>query len=279
MSHGHDKPVPAKKTAHPEDNMADVNSIPGAEPIKTEEECVPNNVVRDAAGNPVRLANGTFQTAGEEKLDSGPQVAKGQSLPRGLQVQKSILTSTTTPEPPAGINRLSRLQVKAVMLMLAQAESAQSYSLITASNYIGKYQLSALTLSELGYIKVEYVILYGSAAVKRDSAWIGKDGVRNLETWFLSLGVQESVMYELLQRNYTIMLNNGSIKDDDNLCTIAGMLCVAHILGPGSGTELEPGAKRWRNTGGGKDINGNNAATYFLLGRYAVDVLAAPTTQ
>lgn len=72
------------------------------------------------------------------------------------------------------------------------------------------------------------------------------------------------------------MLNNGAIKTDDNLCTIAGMLCVAHVLGPDAGSELAPGAKRWRSTGGGKDVNGDNAATYFLVGRYAIDVLAAP---
>lgn len=259
--------------------MADVNSLPTTVLIKTEDECIPNNVVRDASGNPIRLSNGTYKISGEERLDSGPQAAKSQSLPRTFQVQKSVLVSVTTPEPPAGIERLSRLHIKAVMLMLAQATSGISYRLIGASNYVGKYQLSASTLSELGYIKPEFVISYGTLAVKRDTAWTGKDGVINLDTWFLSTGAQESAMYALLQKNYTSMLNNGAIKEDDNLCTIAGMLCVAHVLGPDSGSELAPGAKRWRNTGGGKDINGNNAATFFLLGRYAIDVLASPRTQ
>jgi hypothetical protein len=53
------------------------------------------------------------------------------------------------------------------------------------------------------------------------------------------------------------------------------MLCVAHILGPGLGTDSAPGARRWRATGGGTDANGNQGTTFFSLGRYAIDVLAA----
>ncbi len=259
--------------------MADVNTLAATVIVKTEDECIPNNVVRDAVGNPIRQANGSFLTSGEEKLDSGPQTAKNQTLPLNYQVQKSVLVSTATPEPPGGIGRLSRLHVKAIMIMIAQAASGNLYNLITASNFVGKYQLSATTLSELGYIKPEYVVAYGSQTVKRQDAWTGKDAVNSLETWFRSTGVQESTMFNFLEKNYIAMQNSGAIKEDDNLCTLAGMLCVAHILGPDSGTELAPGAKRWRTTGGGKDINGNYASTYFLLGRYAIDVLAAPRTQ
>jgi hypothetical protein len=259
--------------------MAEVNSLPATVVIKTEDECIPNNVVRDAAGNPVKLPNGSFLTSGEEKLDSGPQTAKNQTLPLNFQVQKSVLVNVSTPEPPGGIGRLNRLHVKAIMVMIAQAASSNLYNLITASDFVGKYQLSAITLSELGYIKPDHVVAYGLQTVKRKDAWTGKDAVTSLETWFLSPGVQETAMFNFLEKNYIAMQNNGAIKEDDNLCTIAGMLCVAHILGPDSGTELAPGAKRWRATGGGKDINGNYASTYFLLGRYAIDVLAAPRAQ
>ncbi len=260
-------------------NMAEVSALPATVIIKTEDECIPNNVVRDAAGNPIRLANGSFLTSGEEKLDSGPQTAKNQTLPLNFQVQKSVLVNLSTPEPPGGIGRLTRLHVKAVMIMIARAASGNLYNLITPSDFVGKYQLSAITLSELGYIKPEYVVTYGLSTVKRREAWTGKDRINSLETWFLSPGVQEAAMFNFLEKNYISMQNNGAIKDEDNLCTIAGMLCVAHILGPDSGTELAPGAKRWRTTGGGKDVNGNYASTYFLLGRYAIDVLAAPRTQ
>lgn len=252
-----------------------MNDIPSVVNIKTDLECVPNNVVRDASGNPIKLASGAFLTNGEERLDPGPQVAKNQVLATNLQVSKHVLVSLSNPDPPSGIGRLSRLQVKAVMTMIGKAASGFSYTVITPSNFVGKYQFNPEFLAALGYIKPEYFVLYGSEAVKKPDAWTNKDNVSSLEVFFKSPGVQENVMFALLQRNYITMENNSAIKSDDNLCTIAGMLCVAHILGPTAGTELNPGAKRWRETGGGQDVNGNYGATYFLLGRYAVDVLAA----
>lgn len=255
--------------------MANVNSTPEQINYVTEEECVPGNAVRDSFGKPLRMADGSFVLSGEEILDPGPQAAKNQGLTLAQQVSKSFLVSVDNPNPPGGIGRLNTLHVKAVMTMLGEAASGFSYNLITGNDFVGKYQIDAATLVELGYIKSEYLQSYSRAAVKKDSAWTGKDGVTSLLTWFGSHGVQEKTMYALLQKNYNVMVNNNAIKSADNLCTIAGMLCVAHILGPDVGTEKDPGAKRWRETGGGKDINGNYAAYYFALGRYAIDVLAA----
>jgi hypothetical protein len=255
--------------------MADVNSLSTAAVLKTDEECVPNNVVRDAAGNPVKLPSGLFLTSGEEILDPGPQIAKTQSIPASFRVSKNVLVSIQNPDVPSGIGRLSALQVKAVKTMIARAASGYSYNFISAANSVGKYQLNAETLSGLGYIKPEFVIQVGSEAVKKPAAWTGKDNITSLEVWFKSAGVQENSMFSLMENNYISMENNRSIKVDDNLCTIAGMLCVAHVLGPDTGTEQAPGAKRWRETGSGQDINGSNGSVYFLLGRYAVDVLAA----
>jgi hypothetical protein len=254
--------------------MSSVNDISLPIRQKTEEECIPNNVVRDSSGNPIKLPSGLFLTSGEEILDPGPQISKNQVLSLNLQVPKHVLASVLNPDPPAGIGRLSRLHVKAIKTMIANATSGFSYRFIGPANYVGKYQLSAVILTDLGYIKSEYVDLFGSDSVKKASAWTNKDGVGNLESYFRSEGVQENSMFDLLEKNYQAMEKNGAIKADDNLCTIAGMLCVAHILGPELGTELDPGAKRWRNTGSGKDVNGNYGTVFFLLGRYAIDVLA-----
>ena len=257
--------------------MANVNSTPEQINYVTEDECVPGNAVRDTFGKPVRTVDGSFVLLGEEQLDPGPRAAKDQGLTIARQIPKNFLVSIDNPNPPGGVGRLNTLYTKAVMTVLGQASSGLSYNLIGASDFVGKYQIDASTLADLGYIKTEYVSVYSRASVKKDIAWTGKDGITSLLSWFNSPGVQEKTMYQLLQQNYNIMLNNGAITSADNLCTIAGMLCVAHILGPGTGTEKSPGAKRWRETGGGQDINGNFAAYYFALGRYAVDVLAART--
>jgi hypothetical protein len=255
----------------------DLNTAPVNVVVRTEDECIPNNVIRDTRGFPVYNEDGSYKTSGEEKLDTGPQAAKVQGLTTIQQIPKSFLVSVDNPNPPGGIGRLTTLHIKAVMTMIGQTVSGFSYDLIGPADFVGKYQLEAETLKTLGYLKPEFVTKFGRAAVKKDAAWTGKDGIFSLRNWFGSAGVQEKVMYDLLQSNYEIMSRNNAIKSDDNLCTIAGMLCVAHILGPGDGTEKNPGAKRWRASGGGRDTNGFFGTNFFSLGRYAVDVLAART--
>lgn len=239
-------------------------------------DCAPSNAVKDSSGNPVKDGSGNFVTSGEEKLDPGPASTKGKALPAKKVVPKSYLAREDTPNPPGGIGTLNQLQVKATMTALAYSESNFNYSAINPYNYVGKYQFGAAALVDRGYIKLDYFKQYKNAAVKQDGAWTGEGGIRSLKDFFAGAGIQEKVMFEQMQANYKRMLNNGAIKADDNPCTVAGMLCVAHLLGPNTGTEQNPGAKGWRQTGGGQDANGTTGGTYFNLGKYAIDVLAAP---
>jgi hypothetical protein len=242
-----------------------------------EDDCIPNNVVRDSRGRPVKNADGTYQTSGAEVLDPGPQAAKNQGIFFANQIPKSFLVSYQNPEPLGGINRLNKLHVKAINTVLAKTLSGFSYAFINPNNYTGKYQLSPKTLIDLGYLKQNYYDQYSSGAVKKEDAWTGKDSITSIDLWFNSSGTQEKAMYTLLRKNYAELSANQGILPDDSICTIAGMLCVAHVLGPGLGTESMPGARRWRATGGGRDINGNQGTTFFSLGRYAIDVLASKT--
>ena len=247
--------------------MANINSIPALIPFITQQVCLPGNVVLDSRGNPVLNPDGSYKTSGVEQLDPGPASAKTQTIPASVQVPKSFLVSYANPAPPGGIDRLSPLQVKATMTMLGKALSGFSYTLLNGSNQIGKYQFNATMLYNLGYLKLSHVDAYSDNAIKYTDAWTGKDGIINLNTWFLSTGVQETAMYNLMTINYNYMTQSHVIKSDDNLCTRAGMLCVAHILGIDKTGE-------WRKTGQGLDIVGNSGSYFFALGRYAVDVLA-----
>jgi len=255
--------------------MANVNQQAEIVQQFEEEECVPGNVVRDRAGRPIKNADGSYKTSGDEKLDPGPQSARSQGLYIGKDIPKSLLVTEKNPSPPGGVGRLNLLRTKAVMTVIGKAVSGFSYSFVSGAQQVGKYQLDADFLTSLGYIKPDYYALYGRDAVTQTAAWTGLDGVTSLQTWTISSGIQEKAMHKLLTRNYEAMSNNGSIKTLDNLCTIAGMLCVAHILGPGIGTEKNPGAKRWRETGGGQNVNGFTGTYFFALGRYAIDVLAS----
>jgi len=255
--------------------MANVNQIPETIRLLEEEECVPGNVIRNSAGYPVLNADGSYRTSGEEQLDPGPQSARSQGLYLGKDIPKSLLVSENNPAPPGGVGRLNQLRTKAVMTVISKTVSGFSYTFVSGAQQAGKYQFDSDALTSLGYIKPDYYALYGRDTITKDGAWTGLDGVGNLQAWSRSIGIQEKAMYRRLIRHYETMNNNGAIKSTDNLCTIAGMLCVAHILGPGVGTEKDPGAKRWRETGGGQNINGFTGTYFFALGRYAIDVLAA----
>jgi len=257
--------------------VANVNQIPETIQTVDEDECIPGNVVRDSVGRAVKNIDGSYKTIGEEQLDPGPQSARSQGLYIGRDIPKSLLVSEKNPVPPGGVGRLNQLRTKAVMTVIGKVVSGFSYTLISGANQVGKYQLDSDFLTSLGYLKPDYFAVYGRDTIKQPGAWTGLDGVVDLPTWFNSTGVQEKAMLRLLTRHYETMSNNGAIKDADNLCTVAGMLCVAHILGPGIGSEKYPGAKRWRETGGGQNINGFTGTYFFALGRYAIDVLASKT--
>jgi hypothetical protein len=251
--------------------MAKVNEIPVVKPMFTSRLCLPGNVVLDSRGQPMLNADGSYMTAGIEILDPGPASASKFLIPSGIQLDRSFLFSYTNPTPPSGIDRFSQLQIKAIMSMLGQALSGFSYKLANGNNQLGKYQFTALQLYEQGYIKLKYLDQYDSAAVKYTHAWTGRDGIVDVNTWLLSGGIQEKAMFQLLASNYNYLTLGQIIKSSDNLCTAAGMLAVAHILGI-------DGAKTWRATGTGKDTSGNTGGYFFVLGRYAIDVLSYTTT-
>lgn len=129
--------------------------------------------------------------------------------------------------------------------------------------------MGAAVLADQGYIKRDALALYGNSAVNHPSSWRGKDGINSKEDFLANSGVQETAMLNLLNSNYSTLVNKQGIKSGDDQCTVAGMLSASHLLGAG-------GAMTWRKTGAGQDANNTSGTTYFNRGRYAVDVLAKP---
>jgi hypothetical protein len=227
----------------------------------------------DCAGATTPVTTGTGGTTNmvtENALDPGPASAVGQPVKGALD--KEWLGKPDCPNPPGGVGPLSQYQVKCLMAQIAFSESAWNYRAKNSLNYVGRYQTGAAALTDAGYIKLEYYKQYKNGAVNQAIAWTGKDGITSLDDYFNNKSVQESVMYNLLSSNYKTLVRIGGIKTSDDLCTVAGLLQVAHLLGAG-------GAKQWRFSGGGADANGTTGATYFNKARYAVDVLSSQGTQ
>lgn len=252
---------------------ADVNA--GTAPQQTigEVNCTPKGeVVKDSSGKAVTDGSGKEVRRSTAEADPGPKAAATETVK--MPCPREYLTRPDVPNPPGGIGPLSQYQVKCIMAQMAFSESRFNYALRerTNGNYLGRYQVGAGAFVELNYMKRDYFDQYSTRAVRYPDAWLGTDNVKSDEDYLANKAVQEKVMYELMQRNYAALIkkaDNGKqgIKPDDDLCTVAGMLCVAQLLGA-------TGARNWRYTAAGQDANGSTGAVYFNRGRYAIDVLA-----
>lgn len=249
----------------------DVNQQDPNVPELSEIECMMNSVVQTSSGV-LTTSDGTPVGTGSSKLDPGPSSAIGKPLKTKLSISKF----KEQPTPIGGIGPLSVSEVRAVMGQLGWKESTWNYAALNSFGYAGKYQFGAAALVDRGYIRREYFNQYKNAALTVDLAWTGKNGINNRAAWLANTQIQEQVMYEQLRENYNRMVQNGGIKVGDDKCCIAGMLCVAHLLGPNKGTD-RPGALGWRLSGVGTDANGTGGSEYYNYGRYAIDVLAKGT--
>ena len=219
-------------------------------------------------GDPPTKAAPLVECQNITSTDPGPVAAKGSGVKN--PVNKSYFLRADNPNLSEGVGPLTPEQTKALITQIGWSESTWNYRAVNPLNYIGKYQTGAAALVDLGYIKRDAFQLYGNRAVNNPTSWTGRDGINSKEDYLNNGSVQEKVMMALLKMNYRTLQRIGAIKAGDDQCTVAGMLAAAHLIGAG-------GAKRWRETGGGADANGTTGTTYFNMGRYAVDVLAAPT--
>jgi len=203
--------------------------------------------------------------------DQGPKAAVGKPVTKPLN--RKYLTRPDAPNPPAGIGPLPKSHTRAVFAQLAWSESTWNYTTVNELNYLGKYQMGAIALTTLGYIKNDAYKQYGNKAMNYTTSWTTKAntaGIASKEDFLNNPAFQEKVMMENTSFNYKSLVQKRAIKEGDDLCTVAGMICASHLIGAGA-------ASTWRKTGEGSDANGTTGTDYFNMGRYAVDVLAATT--
>ena len=246
-------------------------SIGGApEKIISPSICEPKGAIkRDAQGKQITDSNGNVMRESVAEADPGPKLAATQPVSKAMP--KDLLNREDIPNPSGGIGPLSQFQVKCLMAELAFAESNFNYAQVDSTNtYLGRYQLGAYAFQDVKYIKPEYVTKYATEAVRYPDAWVGTENIKSAEDFLGAKGTQEKVMFALLKQNFDTLSKKSNdkygIDPNDDLCTVAGMLAVSLLLGPG-------GARTWRLTGGG-DARATSAAAYYNRGRYAIDVLA-----
>ena len=128
-------------------------------------------------------------------------------------------------------------------------------------------------------MKKDYVSKYGAAAVFRDDAYTGKDGISSVSDFTSGKGTQDTLMETIINDYYKALVNNRGIQIQDDVCTVAGMIAVAYFLrdserGFFSGNPPDQ-AKFWREQGNNiKNKQDQTPDTAYNQGRYAIDVLS-----
>ena len=235
---------------------------------------VPTDFTLDNAGLPIRGVGDT---------DPGILIAAEKMLGMKRLAPDRV---NEQPDPPRAIPGLTLAETKAVLAQLASLESSNNYNSINErSGTIGKYQFSIAALIDRGYVKPEFA-KFGNRALREDftdangnplNAWRGTDGIYNINDFLNAKELQEVVMIQHVEANVKTMLANGALKSTDDKETRAGMITVAHLLGPNKGTTNNPGALGWRYTGQGRDGNNTTGTDYFNYGRYAMQALVPKT--
>lgn len=225
------------------------------------------NAVTDSSGNPIK----TGQSADS---DVGISNASGQEVVQPT-CPAEFLAKTTTFNPPGNFGattpNLSQAQAKAMMAELGYFESQFAYDYKSSDGTrIGKYAVDAQYLADAGYIKPDAIKQYGPVkALTSTAGWTGRDGIQSIDDFSNSPNVQDNIQYQEFSDNYAALVANGGIKPDDDVCTAAGMMFVAHQL------RSADTAKQWRTAGEISDSKGQDGAVYYNHGRYAIDILAA----
>lgn len=208
----------------------------------------------------------------EDFLSKYPGVAKGldYSVPgKNLPGPKSF-NSQSAPRANAPIGTMSQKDLSSLYAGVAVLETSgdpagdgADYNSVNRFRYAGRYQMGAQALESTGYMKPGSYALYGQAAMDRNDVWTGKEGVDNLKGFLGNPGAQENAMQSLTAKNYRSLAGSGVITAESPPEHVAGMLAVAHNLGPA-------GAVNWAKTGVGQDGNGTPGGKYYAAGRYAV---------
>ena len=148
---------------------------------------------------------------------------------------------------------------------------------------LGKYQNSQWLLTQLGYIN-------------DNGSWNSKDGIDSNEVFASAPGVQDAIMRDFIQTQYSELIKSGAIRPNDSKEIVGGMIALAYQYqdlgnpqlneskfnadGTVNLTNFSIGTKAnvWRNTGQTVDSQARPGHIYFNAGRYAIRTLGADVT-
>jgi hypothetical protein len=222
---------------------------------------------------------------GIEKAAGTPLISLA---PRSLIVESDITYISSLTRLNANIPILSKFETKCLMVQIAYMESKNDPTLVVGSNY-GKYQVSNYILEKYNY---------------KDSTgvWTGLDGIDTEALFLDSPKVQDKIMAQFFEENYTKLIRTKAIRENDTKEIIAGMLSVAYqfqdaenqtiiklekisndvlasIANEANSNYTAMKTKIWREYGLEIDSKGRPGGIYYNAGKYAIQNLAADVIE
>lgn len=134
-------------------------------------------------------------------------------------------------------------------------------------NYLGKYQMGAAKLVDLGYISRTAYEKYGTNAVQYADSWTGKDGIKDKDGFLGAPAIQEQCMDKVLANNTKTLAKKGGFDPATvDPGKLGGLLYTAHNQGEGNAVKFLQSEGKTQS----KDGNGFSAAQAYNVGYEAV---------
>lgn len=252
--------VPApKKPSSEADVFADVNKQ-STEADVFDDPSTEADVFNDSKTQQEMLAEQEAGMTPQVKQDTAGAVVPSDPT---LQDQQQKALDPNAQTSSGGLGSLSADQVTKLKADMAKVESGGRYDIVEKKygNMLGKYQMSAGALEDLGYLKPGSYAKYGNSAVQNSANWSGKEGMTSKEAYLGNPNVQEKAMDSYLKKSYNTLGLNSSVDP----AKTAGLLWVAHNQGPGAAKAF------MQNNTHAVDGNGTSAAMNYGWGLSSVN--------
>ena len=191
-----------------------------------------------------------------------PRPKQGELSPgdEGLGINKDGTLESPVPRNAPGpltsgtiagtITGLNAAQTAAYLNALSDLESSGDYSVTNQYNYIGKYQMGAGALIDLGYVRAGT----SNNGLRNPANWTGKGGISSQEDFLSTPAEQEKAIIGYTNLNYQYLASEGVDLSTYSDASAAGILASAHNAGAG-------GTADWvKSNGANVKYDGNNTA-------------------
>jgi hypothetical protein len=152
----------------------------------------------------------------------------------------------------------------------------QNYGVVSPIGELGKYQINAEQLAQLGYVK--YLtnvkgerVFPSNFRLASNDIWQGKSGMTSIQKFVSTPAIQEKMMNELVAFNYDQLILDGIITPTTRVEQIGGYLSIAHNTGLFA-------VKQFVNGENVVNARGQTAYEAYQLGHTAVKGGEAATT-